>query len=385
MLTALTALSIDALLPAFGAIARALVIENTNNTQLIITIFVFGMVFGEIIFGPLSDATGRKKAILIGLTVYVCGTLIALFANSLETLLLARLIQGIGVAGPKIGTRALIRDLFEGAVMARVMSIIFSVLILVPMISPALAQIVLIFAGWRMIFVCYLIIGLTLAIWLSLRQPETHPPEKRVPIVPQTLIANMALIFKHRKVMAYTLCAGLIFGAQLLYISLAHSMFVDLYDTGTKFPLFFAFVAAGVGAGTLSNAQLVQKFGMQVMIRSALFGFTALSVVFLILTLIYNGVPPFTIFMGFCILAFYPIGIVFGNVNALAMQSLARVAGLGSSVIASVSSIVAVAVSTIFGRAYDQSLVPLALMFVFAGVISFALVRYVGKLDDTPI
>ena len=146
LVTSITALTIDAILPALRQIGEALAVADPKDTQLIVSFFILGMVFGDLIFGPLSDAIGRKNAIQAGLLIFVAGTIVSMTAASLEQMLLGRVIQGIGVSGPKIASRALIRDLYEGRAMARIMSFIFMVFILTPMLAPALGQAVLLIA-----------------------------------------------------------------------------------------------------------------------------------------------------------------------------------------------------------------------------------------------
>lgn len=378
-LMALVGLSMDIMLPAFGDIAHDLAISKPTHIQYVVISFIFGMVFGELVFGPLADAIGRKKIILIGLAIYALGALMALLSNSFEMLIIGRIIQGIGVSGPKIGTRALIRDLFEGVAMARLMSIIFGVLVLVPMVAPLLGQFIIQAANWRVLFAGFIIISISLAIWLATRQTETLTADKRIPIALKSLTENAALILKHPHAMAYMLCAGFIFGTQLCYIALAHSLFVDLYKVGNQFPLYLALVAIGMGVGSFGNASLVKRFGMHKMLSTALVSMIVLSIGFLLLSHLYEGVPPFISFMIYCCLVFLAIGIIFGNVNALGMQYLGRVAGLASSLFASISSLVAVIMSSLFGSFYNDTTLPLALMFAFAASAAYLLIFMVQK------
>ncbi|MGD1879239.1 MAG: multidrug effflux MFS transporter [Kiloniellaceae bacterium] len=372
--TSLTALSIDAVLPALRDIGEALAVSEAKDTQLVVTLFILGMVFGEIFFGPLSDALGRKRAILIGLVLFSLGAVVAMTAGSLEQVLLGRIIQGIGCAGPKIAARALVRDQYEGPAMARIMSFIMMVFILVPMLAPALGQLVLTVADWRSIFFVFLAIAAIVAAWLGLRQPETLAPERRVRFSPVTILANGLLIARHAKVMAYTFCAGFIFGAFLLYLSTAQAMFLDLYGIGDTFPLYFAILALGIGIASFTNSQLVMRYGMHRLSVIALSGVVVLAGALFVAGLLYDGVPPFGVFMTLCFMAFFCNGLLFGNLNAMAMQSLGRVAGLGASMIASISSLVAVVLSVTVGRFYEASVVPLAAGFLLAGCVSLALV-----------
>lgn len=159
LLTSLTSISIDALLPGLRQIGADVGVAPPLSTQHIISLFILGMAFGELLLGPLSDAMGRKKALVLGLGVYALGTVIAMVAGSLEMVILGRFLQGVGVSGPKIATRAMIRDQFEGDAMARVMSFMFTLFILVPMLAPTLAQGIIAVGGWRSVFVVYLAVA----------------------------------------------------------------------------------------------------------------------------------------------------------------------------------------------------------------------------------
>lgn len=374
LVTALTALSIDAILPALRTVGEALTVTDARDTQLIVTLFILGMVFGEIFFGPLSDAYGRKRAILIGLLIFTIGTLISMTAQSLEQVLIGRIVQGIGAAGPKIASRALIRDLYEGRAMARIMSYIFMVFILVPMLAPALGQAILLIADWRAVFGLFLVLAPLVGLWLELRQPETLPPERRIRFSLGPILTNAGLIFRHPKVMAYTFAAGLMFGVLLLYLSTSQAMFLDLYDAGNLFVLYFAILASGLGLTSFLNSQLVMRYGMHRLSVIALGCMVASACALLAVALRYDGVPPFPVFMVICFLMFSFIGLLFGNVNAMAMESLGRVAGLGASIIASVSSLVAVILGVVVGRFYDETVFPLTLGFIFAGLTALALI-----------
>jgi len=340
----LVAVSIDGVLPALPVIALELGFITLQHSQMVVSLFVLGMVFGELLFGPFCDAFGRRPALALGVGVFCLGAVIAMGADNFEQMGLARVLQGLGAAGPKIVCRAVIRDRFEGAAMARVMSLIFNVFILVPMIAPMIGQGLLLAAGWRWIFGLYLFWAGVAGLWFMIRQPETLARDQRVPLSLKRLCLNSGRIFKSRKVMAYTCASGMVFGTQLLFLATAQAVFSQIYHVGLMFAVYFAVLAASLGLATL---------------------------------------------MHFC------MGIVFGNLGALAMQPLGRIAGLGASLMAAVSSLIAVLFATLCGWFYDATLLPLALGYFAAGMVTLQLLRighrasgdvvYPVNLSDAPV
>lgn len=385
LITSLTAASIDGMLPALGVIGRELGAPSNTSTQLVISLFVFGMVFGELIFGPLSDAIGRRKTILIGLAIFCAGTVVAMTAQSIEQMLLGRVIQGIGVSGPKIGSRALVRDKFSGDDMARIMSYIYMVFVLVPMLAPALGQLIMNVASWRAIFLVYLLMGIVVSIWLTARQAETLLVERRVALAFRPLTRNAGLILKHKRTMAYILALGIVFGGKLLYLSTAQSIFQDIYGAGGKFPLYFAMLAFGIGVASFSNSQLVMRYGMERLSIFALCSMCFLASCLLTLTFLYAGQPPFLAFMIICGFLFFCFAILFSNLNAMAMQNLGRIAGLGASMVSSGSSMIAVVIALSFGQFYHESVLPLSLAFLFSGTAGIALVVWAKRTSSEPV
>lgn len=368
LLTALTAMSIDAILPALMDIRRDLELADANSTQLVVTLFVLGMVFGEIIFGPLADAFGRKRMIQLGLALYGIGILMAVSAQTLEWVLLGRVLQGFGVAAPKVVTRAIVRDMYSGNAMARIMSLVMSIMILTPMLAPLVGQTVLLAGTWRWVFGLFFIHALISAIWFGIRQPETLDKADRIPLNLPALLRNARAIVGNGRVMYATLAAGLLFGSILCYVSMAQDVFVDLYDKGVWFPLWFGALALPGSLSSLVNARFVEKYGMETLTNLGFWGITISSSLLVLAAFIYDGVPPFWMFFLLCFLNASCFGSVFGNINSIAMEWLGRVAGLGSAIIASLSSLVAVAVSVPIGRFYDGTIMPVAIAYLLAGI-----------------
>jgi DHA1 family bicyclomycin/chloramphenicol resistance-like MFS transporter len=337
----MTAFAIDGVLPAMPMIESAFDAKSSLSGAQIITAFVLGMAVGELVIGPISDALGRRPAVIAGLVVFVIGTVVAATAENFAAVIFGRFLQGIGVAGPKIGTRAMIRDRYEGADMAKIMSVIFTLLILVPMIAPALGALIAAAAGWRGVFWSYLTLAAGLGAWLWLRHPETLPVEKRVPLNPRRLWQNIRTMLLRNDVMPIVIATGFIFGAQLTYFAVAANLFGAVYGVSAMMPVFFALLATGTALALLLNVWLVGRTGMEAPIFAGLLALGMSGAGLLIAAVLCGGHPPLAILLGLTWFGFFALGLLFGNLNAFAMRPLGDLAGLGSSIIASGSSLVA--------------------------------------------
>ena len=181
LMISLVALSIDAMLPALPAIGAELGVRQANDAQLVISALFLGLAIAQMVYGPLSDSFGRKPVIYAGFAIFIAGCLLSILASGLEVMLLGRFLQGIGAAGPRIVTMALVRDQYSGRAMARIMSLAMAVFIMVPVLAPAIGQAILLVAHWRAIFGMLLAVALIALVWFALRQPETLPPARRAP------------------------------------------------------------------------------------------------------------------------------------------------------------------------------------------------------------
>ena len=245
-----------------------------------------------------SDAIGRKKSILLGISIYIIGSVVALSASSIEVFLLGRMIQGFGVAGPKIASRALIRDMYKGAAMARIMSFVMMVFILVPLLAPSVGQLVLKVADWRWIFALLIAQASIAGGWLLLRQPENSIERNRIPLNRKRLMADVRIILGRRDVMAFTVLLGCIFGGLMLHISTAQSIFQDVYNTGDRFPLFFAMLAIGSSIINFWNGKIVLRVGMLRCVIGALTVLLSTAFILLLAALFFRGRAAFCAIYG---------------------------------------------------------------------------------------
>ncbi|SDW39321.1 multidrug effflux MFS transporter [Litoreibacter albidus] len=370
---ALVAFSIDSMLPALPEIAQALTPEAPNRAQLVLTSFVLGMGIGTLVTGPLSDTFGRKPVIFAGAILFVIGALMAGQAQSLETMLASRLVQGLGVAGPRIVTLAIVRDQYEGRTMASIMSYAMMIFTLVPAVAPLLGSYVIAGFGWRAVFYSFVLFAILAIGWLMLRQPETLPPKDRRPFVPQALVAATRECFSYRIFTLSTTVQALAFGMLFGCLSSTQQIFEVTYGRGDEFPFWFAIIALVSGTASILNARLVVRVGMQRMI-SAGFG---LQIVFS-LAVLFSGLTggvPFALYLVWTTSLFFMAGLVIGNLNALAMEPTGHIAGLAASIIGATSTVLGVVIAAPIGLAFNGTPLPLASATAALSILSFTMVK----------
>jgi len=377
--TSLVAMCIDTMLPALGTIATELGAPRANDRQLILTVFFGGLMLGQLVYGPVSDSTGRKPALFFGLGLFMLGNALCALAHGFGMLLVGRAISGFGAAGPRIVSVALVRDAYEGRAMARVMSFVSTIFILVPVLAPSLGQGVLAVGSWRAIFSALVLIAAANWLWFMLRQPETLPEARRVPFAVGSVARATLETFRTPLTFGYMVSTGIIFGAMINYLSTAQQIFQEQYGAGKLFPVYFGLLASGIGVASFVNARLVMRFGMQRLSRVALLAVSALSAVALVGAWLWHGHPPLLALMAFMLPCFFFIGILFGNFNARAMEPMGHIAGVAAAVTGSVSTFVALAIGSPFGRAYDGSVLPLIAGYLSCGLLALALTSWAER------
>lgn len=379
LLMSLVALSIDAMLPALPEIVRGFGIGDVNHSQFVITALFAGLSVGQLLAGPISDSIGRKKAVYVGLIIFVIGCVISYVSWSFEMMLAGRFIQGLGAAAPRIITIAIVRDRYEGRDMAKVMSYIMGVFIFVPAIAPTIGQgIIGITHDWHAIFLVFIAIAAIVFVWLSTRLDETMHAEDRKPFTFSVIGHGLKTVCSNRMTMCYMIAAGCIFGAFIGYLNSSQMIFQEYYDVGDKFPLYFGITALSLGAASFVNARIVKKFGMRHVILRSLVAMAFLAVMFSCYEWVVHGQVPLGAFMIFISGSAFCMGMLFGNFNALAMIPMGHIAGLASSVIGCVSLLVSVTAGGIIGQFYDGSLIPVTVGFLVLSLTSL-LMMYLAE------
>lgn len=374
---AMVAFSVDSMLPALPTIAAELTPGRLNIEQLTLTAFVLGLGLGTFVIGPISDAMGRKPTILFGFALYGIGALLAMIAPNFETLFAARLLQGLGAAAPRIVGLAVVRDLYSGRAMAKITSFVMMIFILIPAIAPLLGSLIIPHFGWRGIFGAFILFAALNAIWLTLRQPETLPPVERRPLNWQLLISGVREVCTNKRVMTCTLATALGFGQLFAVISSIQPIYDITFDRALSFPKWFALTALFSGTGTILNATLVMRLGMR---RLVVWTFGALSIATLgYLTMLQldlaSGTPAFAAFFLWTVLVLFSNGLIFGNLNALALEPMGHMAGLAASIIGGLSTVLAVAIAAPIGLAFDGTALPLGMGVLICSIFGYFTVR----------
>jgi len=382
-LMSVVALSIDAVLPALGFMAQDFGVDG-SEIQLVITTLFAGFAIGQLIYGPISDRVGRLPGIYVGFGFFILGCILSMAAQSLEMMLIGRFLQGIGASGPRIMVSALARDSYSGRAMARIMSLSGSVFMMVPICAPMLGQVLLWLGPWYIIFATYIILALLLCIWTWLRLDETLPRERRRSIHPKVLWQAFVSVLSSRVAAGYTLVGGLVFGGFLGYLSSSQVLFQQIYQVGDAFALYFGALFFPNLISSYLNAKLVMRWGMFRLVQLTNVWVFISSLGLYLYAQCYAGVPPLMHTMAFLFAIFAGIGFQFGNLNALAMEPLGEIAGMGASVVGAGSMFVSIPIGGLIGMAISTDIFPVALGMAACALMSLLIMHWVRFGFGTP-
>ncbi len=378
-LMSIVALAIDALLPALDYIGFSIGTTKSSDTQLLITMIFLGLGTGPLIFGPISDSLGRKPIVYMGFAIFIVASLICIYSESLWMMVFGRILQGVGLSAPRTISIAMVRDSYSGDYMARIMSFITVVFILVPIIAPALGKFVLDNYNWQAIFYLQLVFCILVSWWFWKRQPETLPEAKRVRFTSHIFADGLKELVKYQRTIGYTFISGFITGSFMVYLSSAQQIFHNQYNLQEEFPFIFAGLAISIGSATFLNGTLVLRYGMERIINTSVISYFFISLTYIIL--FYNtSNPPVVVLLAFFALQFFAIGFLFGNVRAMAMEPIGHIAGIGAAITGFISTMMAVPISVYIGKFVDQKALPLFIGFVICSFLSILVIIYL-RLD----
>lgn len=374
-LMANVAIAIDAVLPALFKIGETIGVEDETDLQLVVTSIFLGLGIGQLIFGTLSDSFGRKPTVYAGVLVFMIASVVCIYSTSLEMLLVGRLFQGIGLSAPRTISIAIIRDSYSGDYMARVMSFVTVVFILVPMIAPLLGQFVLNHSNWQTIFIAHLIFSTIIIFWFKFRQPETLDPKNKTVFSFKLFFSGTREFFRYKESVIYTLISGFMTGSFMVYLSSSKQIFENQYNIIQEFVYVFAGLAFLIGLATFFNGSFVVKLGMKRLSNLAIVIFCISAMLYSIL-FFNSSNPSLIILLIFLGIQFFTLGFIFGNTRSLAMQPIGHIAGIGSAINGFTSTIMAVPIAIFIGSFIDTTVLPLFIGFACCGLISFLLLGF---------
>jgi len=374
LLMSLNALCIDGMLPALDDIARELGAEAGNQRQLIVGVYLLANGLGCLLPGSFADRFGRKPVILFALGAYALFSLIVAMVDSFALLLVARLLQGLFCAGLMVAPIAIVRDQFEGDKMARTMSSVSAVFITVPVIAPSLGQAVLLFAGWRWIFVGLACLAGLAALWTWLRLPETLHRDYRQHIDVAAIVGNMRIALFNRISIGYVLGAALLMGAVFGYVNSAQQLIGEHFGAGRMFPVVFGGTAAMMAVSNVVNARIVERFGARRVSHTGVIVFVFVSAAQVWASIAHDGELAWFLPLMATNLAL--LGFLGANFSSIAMQPFARIAGAASSVQTFFRMFGAALVGIVIGQAYDGTARPFAFALLIGSSAALVLVLY---------
>ena len=381
---ALNALAIDAMLPAFPAIRASLDVADPNSLQYMITSYLLANAIGSLVAGPLADRFGRRPMLLLSIAFAAVGGLASALAPTYEILLTMRAVHGFFAAGLGVLAVSVIRDRFSGDKMARLMSLIIIIFLLVPVMAPSIGQLVLIIASWREIFHVLAVAAIGVFIWAWFRLPETLDPEYRQAISLPVITRNWIAVVKDRQGFGYMMGAGIMMGGMFGFLNSAQQIFFDVFGAADIFPLAFACVAGAMAIANFSNSRIVERFGARRVSHTALIAFIILSLCQLVAG---QMTPePMLLFLVLVALNMGMIGFTGSNFGSIAMEPFGHIAGSAASFQSFARMALATVIGAMTGQRFDGTTGPLAEGFVVTGLLGIAFILFAerGKLWTRP-
>jgi DHA1 family bicyclomycin/chloramphenicol resistance-like MFS transporter len=369
-LMALNSFAIDAMIPALPEIGQQLHVTNANDTQMVVVAYFLGFGSTQLIWGPLADRFGRRPILGAGVTLYAAFALVCALAASFPLLIAARVLQGASAAVTRVLVVAMIRDLFEGEEMARVMSLTFMVFMVMPVLAPSIGQGILLVAPWRAIFVVLAAYGMLMLGWSMLRLPETLRDEHRRTLKWRDIAAASWETLKEPQSRGYTLAMTLASGCLVAYISSIQQIVAEAFGRPAAIGLVFAAIAAPMALASWTNSRVVGRFGLRRVGHSGVAAFAAVTLAHALVG--WAGgetLPLFVILQASAMICF---AFCSANLSTLAMEHMSGIAGTASSVQGVVATIGGGLIGLAIGQAFDGTARPF--LWGMAGCTSAAFV-----------
>ena len=372
-LMALGAFSIDTILPSISYLKNDFNFLPQNSHWIITSVFL-GIAIGQLVFGPVSDRIGRKKTAIVGLIIFSIGCILSIISKDYFLFLITRFLQGLGSGAAVVVSRAMARDFFEGRKLAQIMSLVTTIFILVPVFAPSIGQIIISISNWKIIFVFMLFLSIILKLFIVFKYLEAG--KIRDDLRFNSTLRGFVEVFSSKTSRTYTIAAGLIFGILVSFLNIAQPLFQEFLMVGESFALYFGLGALSVGIGAIINARIVIIINPQKIVLIALY-LTAIWSIFFYSLIFFNLKINVINVMIFLIPVFFLFGLLFGNMNALALTPMGHIAGTASAVIGTTSIIIAIPIGSIIAYHYKGPIDMFVQLIIVISLINILLVRKV--------
>ncbi|AKK20537.1 multidrug effflux MFS transporter [Candidatus Liberibacter africanus] len=372
MLMGINSLGIDIILPCLPQISSFLGLVNENHRQHLISFYLIGYGIAQIFYGPLSDRFGRKIVMMSGLVIYILSTLFMIVIDSFSGMLVMRFIQGIGGAAPRIITISIIRDVYDGADMAKVLSIAIMIFMIMPILAPSMGQAVIFVSGhWSGIFICMGIVTTIVMLWYYIRFPETLNPQDVRPLNLNLILHSFSLIFKNRVSTLYNIANSLTMGAILGFVNSSQQIYVEIYNLGNLFPLAFAIGGIAMSIASFVNSRLIEKFSVRLVSHYSLLMLMLITGLWLLtqITTVHHINLPVFIMLFF--LASFQFGLINCNFSSISMGPFSHLAGTASSVFGFTNTLISTIVGIIIGQSFNGTTYPITIGFFLIAILCF--------------
>jgi DHA1 family bicyclomycin/chloramphenicol resistance-like MFS transporter len=372
------------MLPALPNIGQALGVVNTNDTQLVIAVYFLGFGISQIVFGSLSDTYGRRNILLGGLAFYTVTLFAAAWTGSFTMLLVLRFAQGVGAAAVRITTMAIVRDCFGGREMARVMSYVMIVFMIMPIVAPSVGQLIVSYSNWQWIFILLGLASAVLLIWAFARMKESLPDEERLPLSVGSVISGFRTVLTNRITCGYMMGMTLFTGVICAYVVSVQQVFGEVYGLGKWMPIAFAATAAGTAVAQFANGHFVRSFGMRRIAHAAMIIFTVLGVIGYLVGM--GGIPSFTFTYVLISVMLMMFAVITTNFMAIGLEPMGHLAGTAAAITGFVSTTGGALLGGAVGQLFDGTVQPLIGGFTVFGALTIAFTLWAenGRLFTHP-
>jgi DHA1 family bicyclomycin/chloramphenicol resistance-like MFS transporter len=368
-ITALNAIAIDVMLPAMGAVRESFgLAPDATEVSLIVTVFLAGLGFGQYIFGPITDAFGRKPVLYGGVVLYLAGAAGTIMAPTLPAMIVFRFLWGLGAGGPRVVSRAIVRDRYHGDEMARVLAVVSGVFMIAPAVAPTIGQAMLSFGSWRYPFLFSAMFAAAVGLW-SIRLKETLPGDRRISFSVRNTISSTREVLRHRKTTGMTLAMMFGFSAFIPYLGSSQLIYEEIYGRADQFAYWFGLAAVFMAAASIGSSRLIRRIGSDRVLNGTLWVYAIVAVVFAATTVASGGHPSFASFYTLTTLLVITIIISRAILTSAAMEDVGHVAGTASAMIGTVTLVGGSVLGSAVAAIVSTSVTPFALGFLAFGLL----------------